>query len=61
MLICTCGLQLSNETVEKHDFDCANYTETQGLNALLGNDPFCTPVHSRAHPCPTTDFQLAIL
>jgi hypothetical protein len=37
-----------------------NYTETQGLNALLGNDTFCTPVHSWVRPSPTMDFQLAI-
>ncbi len=29
------AIRLPNETVEKHDFDCANYTGTQGLNARL--------------------------
>jgi len=46
--------------LEKHDFDGANYTQTQGFNALLGNYPFCQSVHSRARPSPTMDFQLAI-
>ena len=53
-------LKRPNETVEKQDFDCANYIEIQGIHTLLKNDPFCTPVHSRARPSPTMDFQLAI-
>jgi hypothetical protein len=43
------------EIVEKRDLDCANYTQTQDLNALLGNHLFRPPDHHLATSSPMPD------
>lgn len=43
MILTLITWQLPNETVEKPDLDRDNYTQTQDLNALLGNHPFRPP------------------
>ncbi len=36
----------ANETVEKLDLDCVNYTQTPDFNVLLGNQPFRPSDHN---------------
>jgi hypothetical protein len=53
-------LPTPNETVEKHDFECANHTQTQVHKALLGNYPYYPPDHSLVRSSPMPGSQLAI-
>jgi hypothetical protein len=46
---------LANETVEKPDLDRENYTQTQDLNALLGNHPFRPPDYNLVPSSPIPD------